>query len=353
MADHSYDYDVIFIGAGPGGYVGAIRAAQLGLKTACVESRETLGGTCLNVGCIPSKAMLHATELFREAGHGFAEMGIKVGTPTLDLPAMMKHKQETVDANVNGVAFLLRKNKVESHHGLGTIVAPGQVKVTADDGSSKVLEAKNIVIVNTGVSTEGPVTVVVRETLEHKNVRIPVAHIRALGNATRGMMSQKLGGHADEMEASLILAIAPELAHIDRAVEDYGNALNEPKTVFYIPTIFRGNAKSTPDYSVSGARGDPRGVRDGHAVGARGRNRERPRPPLLDPHQFAAGGRRGPRHARVRRVPRHRRPEARRTAAEAAERLAPDVVRRRGAVRVALVPGRRRGGDRSQGQLGE
>jgi len=121
-------------------------------------------------------------------------------------------------------------------------------------------KAKNIVIVNTGVSTEGPVTVVVRETLEHKNVRIPVAHIRALGNATRGMMTQKLGGHADEMEASLILAIAPDLAHIDRAVEDYGNALNEPKTVFYIPTIFRGNAKSTPDYSVSGARGDPRGA---------------------------------------------------------------------------------------------
>lgn len=139
-------YDLIVIGTGPGGYVCAIRAAQLGLKVAVVEKRATHGGTCLNVGCIPSKAMLHASEMFEEAGHGFAALGIKVGQPALDLPAMMKHKQETVDANVNGVAFLLRKNKVESHHGLGTIVAPGQVKVTADDGSSKVLEAKNIVI---------------------------------------------------------------------------------------------------------------------------------------------------------------------------------------------------------------
>ena len=139
-------YDLIVIGTGPGGYVCAIRAAQLGLKVAVVEKRATHGGTCLNVGCIPSKAMLHASEMFEEAGHGFAALGIKVGQPQLDLPAMMKHKQETVDANVNGVAFLLRKNKVESHHGLGTIVAPGQVKVTADDGSSKVLEAKNIVI---------------------------------------------------------------------------------------------------------------------------------------------------------------------------------------------------------------
>ena len=139
-------YDLVVIGTGPGGYVCAIRAAQLGLKVAVVEKRATHGGTCLNVGCIPSKAMLHASEMFEEAGHGFAALGIKVGQPQLDLPAMMKHKQETVDANVNGVAFLLRKNKVESHHGLGTIVAPGQVKVTADDGSSKVLEAKNIVI---------------------------------------------------------------------------------------------------------------------------------------------------------------------------------------------------------------
>ena len=139
-------YDLIVIGTGPGGYVCAIRAAQLGLKVAVVEKRKTHGGTCLNVGCIPSKALLHASELFDEAGHGFAALGIDVPAPKLNLPAMMKHKQDTVDANVTGVSFLLKKNKVEAFQGLGTIVAPGQVQVTADDGTKQVLEARNIVI---------------------------------------------------------------------------------------------------------------------------------------------------------------------------------------------------------------
>src|SRR5919198_800086 len=99
-------YDLIVIGSGPGGYVCAIRAAQLGLKTAVVEKEKTFGGTCLNVGCIPSKALLPAPELFEEAGHKFATMGIKVGAPALDLPAMMKFKDDGVDGNVKGVAFL-------------------------------------------------------------------------------------------------------------------------------------------------------------------------------------------------------------------------------------------------------
>jgi dihydrolipoamide dehydrogenase len=139
-------YDLIVIGTGPGGYVCAIRAAQLGLKTAVVEKRKTHGGTCLNVGCIPSKALLHASELFDEAGHGFSALGIDIPAPKLNLPAMMKHKQETIDANVNGVGFLLKKNKVDSFHGLGTILAPGKVQVTTEDGTSQVLETKNIVI---------------------------------------------------------------------------------------------------------------------------------------------------------------------------------------------------------------
>jgi dihydrolipoamide dehydrogenase len=139
-------YDLIIIGTGPGGYVCAIRAAQLGLKVAVVEKRKTHGGTCLNVGCIPSKALLHTSEMFDEAGHGFAALGIDVAKPKLNLKQMMVHKQETVDANVNGVAFLLKKNKVESFTGLGTITAPGKVQVTADDGSSQVLETKAIVI---------------------------------------------------------------------------------------------------------------------------------------------------------------------------------------------------------------
>jgi dihydrolipoamide dehydrogenase len=139
-------YDLVVIGTGPGGYVCAIRAAQLGLKVAVVEKRKTHGGTCLNIGCIPSKALLYASEMFEEAGHGFAPLGIKVGKPELDLRAMMKHKDETVAANVNGVAFLLKKNKVDSFFGTGTIAAPGKVSVTAEDGSTQIVEARNIVI---------------------------------------------------------------------------------------------------------------------------------------------------------------------------------------------------------------
>ena len=112
-------YDLVVIGTGPGGYVCAIRAAQLGLKVAVVEKRKTHGGTCLNVGCIPSKALLHASEMFEEAGHTFAELGVIVGTPKLDLKQMMVHKQETVDGNVNGVDFLFKKNKIEAFHGTG------------------------------------------------------------------------------------------------------------------------------------------------------------------------------------------------------------------------------------------
>ena len=149
-------YDLVIIGSGPGGYVAAIRAAQLGLKTAIVEKRKTFGGTCLNIGCIPSKALLHASDMFDEAGHGFATLGIKIGTPSLDLPAMMKHKQDTVDANVQGVAFLLKKNKVDSFFGMGSVDAPGKVKVVADDGTSQILETKNIVIATGSASAPLP-----------------------------------------------------------------------------------------------------------------------------------------------------------------------------------------------------
>src|SRR5215470_4789452 len=122
-------YDLIVIGTGPGGYVCAIRAAQLGMKVAVVEKRATHGGTCLNVGCIPSKALLHASELFEEAGHAFPKMGIVVPPPKLDLAAMLKFKDEAVDGNVKGVDFLLKKNKVESFHGTGFISTPGKVEV--------------------------------------------------------------------------------------------------------------------------------------------------------------------------------------------------------------------------------
>ncbi len=139
-------YDLVVIGTGPGGYVCAIRAAQLGLKVAVVEKRKTHGGTCLNVGCIPSKALLHASEMFEEAGHTFPSLGIGVGTPKLDLKQMMVHKQETIDANVNGVGFLLKKNKIEAFQGVASIPGAGKVEVTGADGKSQVLETKNIVI---------------------------------------------------------------------------------------------------------------------------------------------------------------------------------------------------------------
>ncbi|KND18334.1 dihydrolipoamide dehydrogenase [Pannonibacter phragmitetus] len=139
-------YDLVVIGTGPGGYVCAIKAAQLGLKVAVVEKRATHGGTCLNVGCIPSKALLHASELFHEAGHGFESLGIKVGAPKLDLPAMMQHKQATIDANVGGVGFLLKKNKIDAFHGTGKILAAGKVSVTAEDGKVTEIETKSIVI---------------------------------------------------------------------------------------------------------------------------------------------------------------------------------------------------------------
>ena len=139
-------YDLIVIGTGPGGYVGAIRAAQLGLKTAVVEKNATFGGTCLNIGCIPSKALLHASELFEEAGHAFAKMGIGVAAPKLDLKAMLGFKDQAVDGNVKGVDFLLKKNKVDTVFGTGRIVAPGKVEVKGADGKTQTLEAKAIVI---------------------------------------------------------------------------------------------------------------------------------------------------------------------------------------------------------------
>jgi dihydrolipoamide dehydrogenase len=139
-------YDLVVIGTGPGGYVCAIRAAQLGMKVAVVEKRATHGGTCLNIGCIPSKALLHASEIFEEAGHTFAKMGIGVGKPKLDLKAMMAFKDAGVDGNVKGVEFLLKKNKVDAVHGTGRIAAPGKVEVKVADGSMQTLETKAIVI---------------------------------------------------------------------------------------------------------------------------------------------------------------------------------------------------------------
>jgi dihydrolipoyl dehydrogenase len=139
-------YDLVVIGTGSGGYVCAIRAAQLGMKVAVVEKRETYGGTCLNIGCIPSKALLHASELFEEAGHTFEKMGIKVAAPKLDLPGMMKFKDEGVEGNVKGIAFLFKKNKIDAFQGSGKILAPGKIEVATAEGKAQTIDTKAIVI---------------------------------------------------------------------------------------------------------------------------------------------------------------------------------------------------------------
>ncbi|MDJ0630642.1 MAG: dihydrolipoyl dehydrogenase [Rhodobacter sp.] len=146
-----FSYDVIIIGSGPGGYVCAIRCAQLGLKTACVEGRETLGGTCLNVGCIPSKALLHASHQLHEAEHNFAKMGLKGKSPSVDWPQMLAYKNDVIGQNTKGIEFLFKKNKVDWLKGWGSIPEPGKVKV-----GDEVHDAKAIVIASGSDSTSIP-----------------------------------------------------------------------------------------------------------------------------------------------------------------------------------------------------
>src|SRR3954469_7645496 len=135
-------YDLVVIGTGPAGYVCAIRAAQLGMKVGVVEKRATHGGTCLNIGCIPSKALLHSSEFFAEAKHSFEKMGIGV-EPKLDLKQMMVFKQEAIDGNTKGIDFLFKKNKITAHRGTARMNAPGKIEV-AGDGGNETIEAGSI-----------------------------------------------------------------------------------------------------------------------------------------------------------------------------------------------------------------
>src|ERR1700743_1159371 len=130
-------YDLVVIGTGPGGYVCAIRAAQLGMKVAVVEKNAPLGGTCLNVGCMPSKALLYASEMFEEAGHSFAKMGVSVSAPKLDLPSIMNYKQQSIDANFKGAEFLMKKTKIDVLVGKGKILGTGKVEVSGADGKAQ------------------------------------------------------------------------------------------------------------------------------------------------------------------------------------------------------------------------
>lgn len=139
-------YDVIVIGSGPGGYVAAIRAAQLGLKTAIIEKYSTLGGTCLNVGCIPSKALLDSSEHYHNAAHTFKTHGINLSNLKVDLKQMILRKDDVVKQNVDGIQYLMKKNKIEVHHGMGSFVDKNTVRVTKDEGTTQDLQGKNIII---------------------------------------------------------------------------------------------------------------------------------------------------------------------------------------------------------------
>jgi dihydrolipoamide dehydrogenase len=154
------NYDVAVIGAGPGGYVAAIRAAQLGLKIACIENRPTLGGTCLNIGCIPSKALLQSSEKFVEARQAFAEHGIRIGEVGLDLAAMMGRKDKVVTTLTRGVEFLFRKNKIDWLKGKARIAAPGRLVVSAADGAATEIAATSVIIATGSESTPLPGVVI-------------------------------------------------------------------------------------------------------------------------------------------------------------------------------------------------
>lgn len=186
-------YDVVVIGTGPGGYVCAIKAAQLGLKTAVVEKRPTHGGTCVNVGCIPSKALLHASEIFMEAGHSFEALGVDIGKPKLNLKKMLAHKDQTVDQNVKGLDFLMKKNKIDVLRGSGRIVAAGKVAVTGADGKVETVETKNIVIATgsdvagiPGVTVDFDEKVVVSSTGALDLEKVP-GHLIVVGGGVIGL----------------------------------------------------------------------------------------------------------------------------------------------------------------------
>ena len=184
-------YDVIVIGSGPGGYVAAIRAAQLGMKTALVEKYSTLGGTCLNVGCIPSKALLDSSEHYHNAAHTFATHGIDLKGLKVNLPQMISRKDEVVTQNVEGIQFLMKKNKVDVHHGLGSFVDAHTVKVTKTDGSTTDIQGKNIIIATGSKPANLPfITIdkkrIITSTEALKMKEIP-KHLIVIGGGVIGM----------------------------------------------------------------------------------------------------------------------------------------------------------------------
>ena len=202
------EFDLVVIGAGPGGYVAAIRAAQLGLKVACIESESRLGGTCLRVGCIPSKALLEATHKYHEAKHGLAAFGIDVKGVELNLPAMMKKKTAIVEQLTGGVAHLFKKNGVTHFTGLGKLMAPGKVSVLSEHGKSVELTTKNTLIATgssvarlPGVELDGDRIGTSTEALSYPSVP---AHLVVIGAGVIGLelgsVWQRLGSKVTMVE---------------------------------------------------------------------------------------------------------------------------------------------------------
>lgn len=186
-------YDVVVIGSGPGGYVCAIKAAQLGLSTAIVEKNPTYGGTCLNIGCIPSKALLHASEMFALADHELDNLGVGVGKAKLNLKKMMAHKDATVESNVSGIEFLLKKNKIDTFRGTGVVLGEGKIAVRAKGGSTDEIEARNIVIATgsdvagiPGVEVEFDEKVIVSSTGALEFSKVP-QHLVVVGGGVIGL----------------------------------------------------------------------------------------------------------------------------------------------------------------------
>ena len=193
MANESFD--LVVIGTGPGGYVAAIRAAQLGMKVAAVEKRATFGGTCLNVGCIPSKALLQSSHLFEQAGHDLGVHGILLGPPKLDFAQLMKRKSEVVDATTKGVAFLFRKNKVTAFQGSGRIDKAGSVVVLGEDGAVKdTLSAKHILIASGSEVTPLPGVAVDEKKIVSSTGALELAEVpRHLVVVGAGIIGLELG----------------------------------------------------------------------------------------------------------------------------------------------------------------
>lgn len=184
-------YDVVVIGSGPGGYIAAIRCSQLGLKTAIIEKYSTLGGTCLNVGCIPSKALLDSSEHYHNAVHTFAEHGIKINKPKVDLDQMIGRKGEVVKQTTDGIQFLMKKNKIDVHQGLGSFVDKNTIKVTAEDGSTKELKADKTIIATGSKPLSLPFMPIDKERVitstEALNLKEVPKHMIVIGGGVIGM----------------------------------------------------------------------------------------------------------------------------------------------------------------------